>query len=397
MYTCTCKPPGLPKQMLPLESQVCVHVRSGHSHNYSHAPGVMAPFLLDQTTSTAGVVAWIKSSLSQEPWVREVVDSALQANLDGRTILAMEEDELAQVLKLKVFGRKRKLTLLLKEAKGASAAPPPPSGVAAPANSGHGATSAAACAATSSGASSGAVAGASLHAASSGASAGPSSAGGSTAFQPDELLHTAAPDADTCDQALHDETYALGLVQWAGGKLEALLQQPEHAAWAAPGLRTSRLKELASLRAQTSELPGVSIVVVGNTGAGKSTLLNALLGEVSILPTNGMRACTACLIEMRHEDSDPVRVPPYRAEIEFLSQQEWERELSDLLDDLTPNDGPNQGRVSLSVAEDSVAYGSWCKIYAVYGDDVRAHLQPDRCAPAPPPPPVSLAAVNARG
>ena len=31
------------------------------------------------------------------------------------------------------------------------------------------------------------------------------------------------------------------------------------------------------------------VVVVGNTGAGKSTLLNALLGEASVLPTNGMR------------------------------------------------------------------------------------------------------------
>ena len=71
---------------------------------------------------------------------------------------------------------------------------------------------------------------------------------------------------------------------------------------------------------------------------------------------------------MHHEDPGDKRAPLYTAQIEFLSQAEWDRELADLLDDLTPNDGPNAGLVSLSVAEDSVAYGSWCKVYAVYGE-----------------------------
>ena len=38
----------------------------------------------------------------------------------------------------------------------------------------------------------------------------------------------------------------------------------------------------------------------GTTGAGKSSMLNALLGEENILPTNGMRACTASVIEISH-------------------------------------------------------------------------------------------------
>lgn len=46
------------------------------------------------------------------------------------------------------------------------------------------------------------------------------------------------------------------------------------------------------------KMPGCSVVTVGDTGAGKSTLLNALLGETNILPTNGMRACTASVIEL---------------------------------------------------------------------------------------------------
>ncbi len=39
---------------------------------------------------------------------------------------------------------------------------------------------------------------------------------------------------------------------------------------------------------------------MGDTGAGKSSMLNALLGEQAILPTSGMRACTASIIEMRY-------------------------------------------------------------------------------------------------
>ena len=65
-------------------------------------------------------------------------------------------------------------------------------------------------------------------------------------------------------------------------------------------MRTSRLETLDSL-CEECDLPTVSIVVVGNTGAGKSTLLNALLDETAVLPTNGMRACTASLVEMRYE------------------------------------------------------------------------------------------------
>jgi hypothetical protein len=109
--------------------------------------------------------------------------------------------------------------------------------------------------------------------------------------------------------------------------------------------------------------------VVGNTGAGKSTLLNALLDETRVLPTNGMRACTASLIEMRHEATEPATQPLYRGEVEFLSRAEWEKELPDLLDDLTPTDGPSAGRVAISeVQPDNPAYDSWCRVYAVYGD-----------------------------
>ena len=60
--------------------------------------------------------------------------------------------------------------------------------------------------------------------------------------------------------------------------------------------------------------------------------------------------------------------PAYRGDVEFLSVAEWHKQLDDLLDDLTANDGPNAGRVSLTVSEDAPSYGSWCKLFAVYGE-----------------------------
>ena len=136
---------------------------------------------------------------------------------------------------------------------------------------------------------------------------------------------TSVPLTATCAGShASDECHALGLTRWAGENLHKLLTAPENAAWASKAVKEARLGSLQALRAEC-ELPGVSIVVVGNTGAGKSTLLNALLDETRVLPTNGMRACTASLIEMRHEASDPARDPLYRGEVEFLTQAEWDK------------------------------------------------------------------------
>ena len=319
--------------------------------------------MLSAHADSSELASWLEKNLPPE-WATTCASMATKADLNAAQLLAMSEEEAAAALGLTVFGRKRKLTLLLSEAKRTASS--------AASSSSAGAASSSDAASSSAGASS-----------SSSAAAGSSfAANAPSADDAEDPLHTSALGADECDRQLHDESYALGLVQWAGKRMHELLSKPEHAAWATARLRASRLAELSALREETSALPGVSIVVVGNTGAGKSTLLNALLGEAAILPTNGMRACTACLIELRHEDSDPVRAPPYRAEIEFLTKQEWARELDDLLDDLTPNDGVNQGRVNLSVSEESPSYASWCKLYAIYGDDfTHSRVRTDRTGP----------------
>ena len=64
-------------------------------------------------------------------------------------------------------------------------------------------------------------------------------------------------------------------------------------------------------------LPETIVAVIGNTGAGKSSLLNALLDHFDILPTSGMQACTAAVVEISSNKKDDL----FRADIEFLSEK----------------------------------------------------------------------------
>ena len=96
-------------------------------------------------------------------------------------------------------------------------------------------------------------------------------------------------------EKMQAEDFCVNEGQWATKKLQDVLQA--NVGWAIPGMREAMLKELKGL-SEKMQMPGCSVVTVGDTGAGKSTLLNALLGETSVLPTNGMRACTASIIEL---------------------------------------------------------------------------------------------------
>lgn len=59
------------------------------------------------------------------------------------------------------------------------------------------------------------------------------------------------------------------------------------------------------------------IAVVGDTGSGKSSLMNALLDQLDILPTSGMRACTAVVVEVVNNTTNNK----YEADITFLSRE----------------------------------------------------------------------------
>lgn len=86
-------------------------------------------------------------------------------------------------------------------------------------------------------------------------------------------------------------------------------------------------QRLRDLFERTKQRPEVEISLVGGTGAGKSTLLNALIG-IRVLPVSNMRACTAAICEVSYGE------PPYRARVQFIPRESWEREVQLLLADL---------------------------------------------------------------
>lgn len=86
-----------------------------------------------------------------------------------------------------------------------------------------------------------------------------------------------------------------------------------------------------SLSSQTT--PRTLIAICGTTGSGKSSVINALLDD-TIVPTSGMRACTAVVTEISYKPG-----PSIEADVSFLTRDEWRDELRILIDDLTENNG----------------------------------------------------------
>jgi GTPase SAR1 family protein len=102
--------------------------------------------------------------------------------------------------------------------------------------------------------------------------------------------------------------------------------------------------------------------VVGNTGAGKSSVINALLGEERLVPTNCMRACTAVVTELAWNDApEPYR--KYRAEIDFISEDDWRKELNILFSEMVADNGEISRETSNADSEAGIAYA---KVKAVY-------------------------------
>ncbi|TFK55750.1 hypothetical protein OE88DRAFT_1804556 [Heliocybe sulcata] len=114
------------------------------------------------------------------------------------------------------------------------------------------------------------------------------------------------------------------------------------------------LREIESLESQGS--PTTMIAICGATGAGKSSILNAILDD-NIVPTSGMRACTAVVTEIAYHPKKTVN-----ADVSFLSEAEWKQELAVLLDDLVDEDG-NLKRTKDLKSDSGVA---WQKVHAVY-------------------------------
>lgn len=112
------------------------------------------------------------------------------------------------------------------------------------------------------------------------------------------------------------------------------------------------------------------IGVVGDTGSGKSSIINALLNEEMMLPTNCMRACTSVITELSY-NYERDKAHRYRAEVEFISNDDWRRELSQLFGDIIDPIGEVAGDITDAETEAGV---SWAKIQAVYPHQTKESL-----------------------
>ncbi|KAG8206959.1 hypothetical protein GTR04_5656 [Trichophyton interdigitale] len=135
-------------------------------------------------------------------------------------------------------------------------------------------------------------------------------------------------------------------------KLETILNKYPSSTRACETLR----KQILQAMDQGKNRPLVTIGVVGATGAGKSSLINALLGEECLVPTSGMRACTASITEISYGNG-PWE---YEAEIQFVSQSSWQEEMSLLLEDM--QDGLHE-HPSAYDSDFGIAYSKFKAVY----------------------------------
>ncbi|KAJ3960104.1 hypothetical protein N0V92_003271 [Colletotrichum tropicale] len=143
---------------------------------------------------------------------------------------------------------------------------------------------------------------------------------------------------------------------------------------------TNWVNDIGAVRQRAAQRSKIVIGVFGGTGDGKSSTINALLDEASLLPTNCMRACTACVTEISYNDDDDPE-NPYRAEIDFVSPEDWMREIRTFLKEVAANNvqpygDEDEDEMDLDASEAAKSVAKARAVYANIDNEVLLESSP---------------------
>ncbi|XP_061071666.1 nuclear GTPase SLIP-GC-like [Conger conger] len=123
------------------------------------------------------------------------------------------------------------------------------------------------------------------------------------------------------------------------------------------------LKEKISGLKENNWKETIHIGLFGKTGAGKSSLINAIVQE-ELLPASGdTEACTSTFVHVQANTESSK----YKADIEFISIEDWKSELHFLLE-LLENENDQQSTEKTDEEEEMVKMAKE-KITAIYGEE----------------------------
>ncbi|KAG7465983.1 hypothetical protein MATL_G00160000 [Megalops atlanticus] len=127
------------------------------------------------------------------------------------------------------------------------------------------------------------------------------------------------------------------------------------------------LKRKISVLKEQSPDKKIYIGFFGKTGAGKSSLINAILNEDQLLPSGGcFSACTSVFVHVQANTESNK----YKADIEFISKEDWEAELRFLLEILSDtNEDDRDDMEQGNDEDDDLQSMAREKITAIYGDE----------------------------
>lgn len=119
------------------------------------------------------------------------------------------------------------------------------------------------------------------------------------------------------------------------------------------------------------------VSVVGNTGAGKSSVINDMLDEERLIPMNCMRACTAVVTELSYNHSK-FESSKYRAEVEFITAEDWRKQLTVLFDEVFDESSRPVHDVRDPDSQSGIAYAKIRAVYYKYTQDMLGKASIDK-------------------